>query len=84
MTLNSLVLGLIAYPRVVEEAHKELDRVVGASRLPSWEDEKDLPYIRAIVKEVSGSPYGSHDLDPQMASHNFSRNRSLFYSGLCL
>jgi cytochrome P450 len=52
MTLNSLVLGLIAYPRVVKRAHEELDRVIGTARLPSFEDAKDLPYIRAIVKEV--------------------------------
>jgi len=52
MTINSLILGLIAHPRVVEQAHEELDRVIGKSRLPTFGDEKDLPYIRAIVKEV--------------------------------
>ena len=52
MTINSLILGLIAHPRVVKKAHEELDRVVGSSRLPTFEDEKNLPYIRAIVKEV--------------------------------
>jgi cytochrome P450 len=52
MTINSLILGLIAHPRVVKKAHEELDRVVGASRLPTFKDEKNLPYIRAIVKEV--------------------------------
>ena len=52
MTINSLILGLIAHPRVVKRAHEELDRVIGSSRLPTFGDEKDLPYIRAIVKEV--------------------------------
>jgi len=52
MTINSLILGLIAHPRVVRKAHEELDRVIGTSRLPTFGDEKDLPYIRAIVKEV--------------------------------
>jgi Cytochrome P450 len=52
MTLNSLILGLLANPRVVLKAQEELDRVVGFSRLPTFEDEKELPYIRAIVKEV--------------------------------
>jgi cytochrome P450 len=52
MTINSLILGLIAHPRVVKKAHEELDRVVGSSRLPTFEDEKKLPYVRAIVKEV--------------------------------
>lgn len=52
MTINSLILGLIAHPRVVRKAHEELDRVIGTSRMPTFGDEKDLPYIRAIVKEV--------------------------------
>jgi cytochrome P450 len=52
MTLNSLILGLTAYPRVVKKAHEELDRVVGTFRMPTFEDAKNLPYIRAIVKEV--------------------------------
>jgi len=52
MTINSLILGLIAHPRVVKKGHEELDRVVGPSRLPTFEDEKNLPYIRAIVTEV--------------------------------
>ena len=30
----------------------ELDSVVGSSRLPRWEDEKSLPYIRCLIKEV--------------------------------
>lgn len=68
MTINSLILGLIAHPRVVRKAHEELDRVIGSSRLPTFGDEKDLPYIRAIVKEVNhmkvvlivGSSMASH------------------------
>jgi cytochrome P450 len=30
----------------------ELDRVVGADRLPTWDDEQNLPYLRALIKEV--------------------------------
>ncbi len=30
----------------------ELDRVVGSSRLPTWEDEINLPYLRATIKEM--------------------------------
>jgi cytochrome P450 len=55
MTINSMILGLLAYPRVVKKAQEELDRVVGSSRFPIYGDEKNLPYIRAIVKEVSES-----------------------------
>jgi cytochrome P450 len=53
MTINNMILGLIAYPGVVKKAQEELDRVIGSSRLPVFGDEGKLPYIRAIVKEVS-------------------------------
>lgn len=41
-----------AYPEIQRKAQEELDRVVGRNRLPNIADEKDLPYIRAIIKEV--------------------------------
>ncbi|KAF9486131.1 cytochrome P450, partial [Pholiota conissans] len=41
-----------AYPEIQAKAHAELDRVVGRNRLPKIEDEKNLPYIHAIIKEV--------------------------------
>jgi hypothetical protein len=39
-----------AYPEIQAKAHAELDRVVGRNRLPTIDDEKDLPYIHAIIK----------------------------------
>ena len=41
-----------AYPDIQKRAQEELDRVVGRSRLPTLEDEKNLPYCHAIIKEV--------------------------------
>ncbi|KAK7054530.1 hypothetical protein VNI00_003728 [Paramarasmius palmivorus] len=41
-----------AYPEIQQRAQDELDRVVGRNRLPNVEDEKNLPYIHAIIKEV--------------------------------
>ena len=41
-----------AYPDIQRKAQEELDRVVGRSRLPGIQDEKDLPYCHAIIKEV--------------------------------
>ncbi|KAF8958865.1 cytochrome P450 [Flammula alnicola] len=41
-----------AYPEIQAKAHEELDRIVGRDRLPTVEDEKNLPYIHAIIKEV--------------------------------
>ena len=39
-----------AYPDIQAKAHAELDRVVGRNRLPDIKDEKNLPYVRAIIK----------------------------------
>ncbi|KAF9261047.1 cytochrome P450 [Marasmius fiardii PR-910] len=53
-------LALIpTHPEIQQKAQKELDRVVGHDRLPTTEDEKDLPYIHAIIKEVErlGNPF---------------------------
>ncbi|CAG8314838.1 unnamed protein product [Penicillium salamii] len=41
-----------AYPEIQKKAQEELDRVVGRDRLPDVEDEKNLPYCHAIIKEV--------------------------------
>jgi cytochrome P450 len=51
-SFNSLVLYLMASPDVVKKAQDEISRVVGDERSPSWEHEEELPYIRAIVKEL--------------------------------
>ncbi|KIK59012.1 hypothetical protein GYMLUDRAFT_1005514 [Collybiopsis luxurians FD-317 M1] len=46
-------LALIpSHPEVVQCAQQELDRVVGRDRFPTAEDEINLPYIRAVIKEV--------------------------------
>lgn len=50
--LNTMVLAITAFPEVQKKAHEELDRVIGRDRAPEWEDLDDLPYIRALVKEV--------------------------------
>ena len=39
-------------PSVQRKAQEEIDRVVGADRLPKSEDRPNLPYVNAIVKET--------------------------------
>ena len=51
-TLNNFMLAMVLNPNALREAQAEIDRVVGFDRMPSWEDEKDLPYTRALVKET--------------------------------
>ncbi|OBT52691.1 hypothetical protein VE04_06011, partial [Pseudogymnoascus sp. 24MN13] len=51
-SLNSCIKYLAAYPEVQQRAHTELSKVVGNSRSPTFEDELNLPYIQAMVKEI--------------------------------
>ncbi|KFX91307.1 hypothetical protein V490_05975 [Pseudogymnoascus sp. VKM F-3557] len=58
--LQSFFKVMALHPKVMQKAHEELDRVVGRDRLPTWEDETDLPYVRALIKEVHRwAPIGS-------------------------
>ncbi len=50
--INSAILYLSAHPDVQEIASAELSRVVGDERSPTFNDEAELPYIRALVKET--------------------------------
>jgi hypothetical protein len=43
---------MVLFPEAQKKAQEELDRVIGRHRLPTWEDEKDLPYVRSLIKEV--------------------------------
>ncbi|KAK3671578.1 hypothetical protein LTR78_008500 [Recurvomyces mirabilis] len=51
-TLVTFTLACCAFPEVLPKAWEELDRIVGHHRSPSWEDEAELSYIKAFVKEV--------------------------------
>lgn len=50
--LNSAIKYLAAFPDVQKKANVELTKAVGDNRSPTFEDEADLPYIRAMVKEI--------------------------------
>lgn len=67
-TLMSFMLAMTCFPRVAAKAQEELDRVVGRDRSPSWCDEQNLPYCKAIIKEtlrwrpvavMGGTPHAS-------------------------
>ncbi|THH14404.1 hypothetical protein EW146_g5920 [Bondarzewia mesenterica] len=61
-----------AHPEVQRKAQEELDRVVGRDRLPTVEDEKDLPYCHAIVKEVERCHNPFWLGTPHVASEDFT------------
>lgn len=51
--INTALLYLAANPDVQRIAYEEIHKVIGDSRSPTFEDEANLPYVRAIVKETN-------------------------------
>ena len=49
----ALLYALGSHPEVQTKAQTEIDSFVGPDRLPTMNDIKDLPYVRAIVKELN-------------------------------
>ncbi|UKZ63824.1 uncharacterized protein TrAtP1_005047 [Trichoderma atroviride] len=50
--MHSFIKLMALHPEVQQRAQEEIDRVVGPSRLPTWKDHPNLPYTRAIIKEL--------------------------------
>jgi cytochrome P450 len=50
--IYALFIVLAKFPDAQKKAQEEIDRVIGAERLPMLKDRADLPYIDAIVKEL--------------------------------
>jgi cytochrome P450 len=46
------MLAMTLYPDVLRKAQVEVDEVVGRQRVPTFADQANLPYIRALVKET--------------------------------
>lgn len=51
--LQTFIIALLQNPEIQLKAQKEVDSVVGGDRLPVLEDFKRLPYVKALVMEVS-------------------------------
>ncbi|TCD67847.1 hypothetical protein EIP91_011909 [Steccherinum ochraceum] len=51
-SIESFVLAMGLYPEVQRKAQVELDRVVGPSRLPDFNDLESLTYVKAVVLET--------------------------------
>ncbi|RPD52912.1 cytochrome P450 [Lentinus tigrinus ALCF2SS1-7] len=50
-TMQTFFAAMANYPEVQKRAQTELDTVVGPHRLPTFDDEKLLPYVCALIKE---------------------------------
>ncbi|KAF9045406.1 cytochrome P450 [Panaeolus papilionaceus] len=51
-SIYSLFIALLLFPEAQRKAQRELDRVVGNDRLPTFEDRPNLPYTNALALEV--------------------------------
>ncbi|KAJ7402741.1 hypothetical protein BTVI_83781 [Pitangus sulphuratus] len=51
-TLNWGLLYMVAYPDIQEKVQKELDAVLGPSKIICYEDRRELPYTNAVVHEI--------------------------------
>ncbi|KIJ32790.1 hypothetical protein M422DRAFT_265423 [Sphaerobolus stellatus SS14] len=63
--MTSFILAMALFPEVQKKAQQELDSVLGGIRLVEFEDEPELPYISAMVKET----LRWHPLLPQSVAH---------------
>ncbi|KAG6842806.1 hypothetical protein H0H93_003349, partial [Arthromyces matolae] len=43
---------MLHFPKAMQKAQEELDRVVGKDRMPGFEDKATLPYTEALIKET--------------------------------
>ncbi|KAK7043902.1 hypothetical protein VNI00_008068 [Paramarasmius palmivorus] len=47
-----LIMALATHPHVLARCQAEVDSVVGSERLPTYDDEPRLPYIKATIREL--------------------------------
>jgi hypothetical protein len=50
--LQTFVLYLVLYPRVLHRAQQEICDIVGPNRLPDFKDQAALPYLQCVINEV--------------------------------
>ena len=50
--VQSFVLAMVLYPEVQKRAQEEIDSILGHGRLPVFEDENALPYLKAVRHEL--------------------------------
>ncbi|GJJ08925.1 hypothetical protein Clacol_003145 [Clathrus columnatus] len=51
-TMGTFCMILALHPEILKRAQEELDKVTGGERLPTFDDERDLPYIDALFWET--------------------------------
>lgn len=69
-SLSSFLLAMVKFPEVQRKAQSEIDKVIGQSRLPQYEDRDNLPYVEGIIKET----LRWHPVAPLGVPHTFDED----------
>jgi cytochrome P450 len=68
----SFFLAAVMYPEMQKRAQTELDAVVGRNRLPEFQDQDRLPYVKAVMSEclrwLPLVPFGESIFGPRRIS----------------
>ncbi|KAH8649736.1 putative cytochrome P450 [Tricladium varicosporioides] len=51
-TMYAFVQAMLLFPEVQKKAQREIDHVIGLDRMPTMDDEPNLQYVRACMKET--------------------------------
>ena len=52
-TLLSFLMAMAKHPKVLKKCQDEVDNVCGLERSPGVQDAQSMPYLRAVMQEVS-------------------------------
>ncbi|KAH9477254.1 Cytochrome P450 monooxygenase verL [Psilocybe cubensis] len=66
------IATMISHPDICVKAQQELDRVIGRDRWPTIEDEFNLPYVRAIIKELERVHAPFWNATPHFTTEDFA------------
>ncbi|ERS95312.1 cytochrome P450 [Sporothrix schenckii 1099-18] len=81
-TIYAFVQAMLLYPAIQKKAQAIVDAVVGDARLPTMDDDADLQYVRAIMKEtIRWMPTTILGAVPHAASADDSYNGYLIPKG---
>jgi len=75
--LLTFVLAMLGNPGVLKRAREEVDMVVGKDRMPTFDDEENLPYVVACIQEtlrchapvIMGVPHRADEDDEYKGYH---------------
>jgi hypothetical protein len=51
--VNNLTVAALCFPEITKRVQAELDNVVGRDRMPTFDDERLLPFLGAFIREIT-------------------------------